>query len=98
MLGRFEALGAAVALALARLVGEALARLEGEVLARLVGRVLGEALAGLVGEAVAEALAVGLGPGPCAPQPRLSSLALAGAQLRAIMVAPVASLRTKGAL
>lgn len=47
---------------------------------------------------MAEAPAVGLGAGPCAPQPRLSSLALAGAQLRAIMVAPVASLRTKGAL
>lgn len=48
MLGRLEALGAAVALA--RLVGEALvsealARLVGEALARLVGRVLGDALA-----------------------------------------------------
>ena len=45
MLGRPEALGAAVALALARLEGDVLARLEGEALARLVGRALGEALA-----------------------------------------------------
>jgi len=56
------------------------------------------ALAEALGLAEALALAVALGEGPCAPQPRLSSLALAGAQLRAIMVAPVASLRTKGAL
>lgn len=87
-LGRLEALGLVVALAraLAWLVGVALAWLVGEVLAWLVG------------VAVADVLAVALGEGPCAPQPRLSSLALAGAQLRAIMAAPVASLRTKGAL
>ena len=81
--------------ALARLVGALLAcgLLEGE-LAVAGARALAEAL----GLAEALALAVALGEGPCAPQPRLSSLALAGAQLRAIMAAPVASLRTKGAL
>ena len=81
--------------ALARLVGALLAcgLLDGEL--AVAGAL---ALAEALGLAVAEALAVGLGEGPCAPQPRLSSLALAGAQLRAIMAAPVASLRTKGAL
>ena len=81
--------------ALARLVGALLAcgLLDGE-LAVAGALALDEAL----GLAEALALAVALGEGPCAPQPRLSSLALAGAQLRAIMAAPVASLRTKGAL
>ena len=81
--------------ALARLVGALLAcgLLDGE-LAVAGALALAEALG--LGEALA--LAVALGEGPCAPQPRLSSLALAGAQLRAIMAAPVASLRTKGAL
>ena len=81
--------------ALARLVGALLAcgLLDGEL--AVAGAL---ALAEALGLAEALALAVALGEGPCAPQPRLSSLALAGAQLRAIMAAPVASLRTKGAL
>ena len=83
--------------ALARLVGALLAcgLLDGE-LAVAGALALAEALG--LAEALALAVALGEGPGPCAPQPRLSSLALAGAQLRAIMAAPVASLRTKGAL
>jgi len=82
-------------MALARLVGVLLAcgLLDGEL--AVAGAL---ALAEALGLAEALALAVALGEGPCAPQPRLSSLALAGAQLRAIMAAPVASLRTKGAL
>ena len=89
--------------ALARLVGALLAcgLLDGE-LAVAGALALAEALglAEVLGlaEALVLAVALGEGPGPCAPQPRLSSLALAGAQLRAIMAAPVASLRTKGAL
>jgi hypothetical protein len=69
-------------------------------LAEALGLAEALALAEALGlaEALALAVALGEGPGPCAPQPRLSSLALAGAQLRAIMAAPVASLRTKGAL
>lgn len=93
--------------ALARLVGALLAcgLLDGELavagalaLAEALGLAEALALAEALGLAEALALAVALGEGPCAPQPRLSSLALAGAQLRAIMAAPVASLRTKGAL
>ena len=81
--------------ALARLVGALLAcgLLDGEL--AVAGAL---ALAEALGLAEALALAVALGEGPCAPQPRLSSLALAGAQLRAIMAAPVASFRTKGEL
>ena len=93
--------------ALARLVGALLAcgLLDGELavagalaLAEALGLAEALALAEALGLAEALALAVALGEGPCVPQPRLSSLALAGAQLRAIMAAPVASLRTKGAL